>query len=79
MRYATNQPSLNLNSSENHTKYLPIMSKVSYKYRTTDTSDPVTYPNFEIVNENNLVGFLITIFIQQQIAVHLVKLHHQPA
>ena len=53
-----NQPSLNLNSSENHTKYLPIMSKVkSYKYRTTDTSDPVTYPNFEIVNENNLVGF----------------------
>ena len=34
-----------------------MMSKIkSYKYRTTDTVDPVKFPNFDIVNENNMVG-----------------------
>ena len=43
-------------STENHTKYLPIMSKIKkYHYRTTD--DTITYPNFNIVNENNMVGY----------------------
>ena len=52
------KPSLNINSSENHTKYLPVMSKIkSYKYRTTDTVDSVKFPNYDLVNENNLVGF----------------------
>jgi hypothetical protein len=49
---------VNLTSTENHTKYLPMMSKIkSYKYRTTDTIDPVKFPNFDIVNENNMVGY----------------------
>ena len=49
---------VNLTSTENHTKYLPMMSKIkSYKYRTTDTVDPVKFPNFDIVNENNMVGY----------------------
>ena len=52
------KPSLNISSTENHTKYLPVMSKIkSYKYRTTDTVDSVKFPNYELVNENNLVGF----------------------
>lgn len=52
------QPSIEINSTQNHTKYLPVMSKIKkYQYRTTDTTDPVTYPNFNIVNKNNMVGY----------------------
>lgn len=53
------QPALpSQNSTENHTKYLPIMSKIKkYQYRTTDTTDPITYPNFNIVNKNNMIGY----------------------
>lgn len=52
------QPSIEINSIQNHTKYLPVMTNIKkYQYRTTDTSDPVTYPNFEIVNKNNMVGY----------------------
>ena len=39
-------------STENHTKYLPIMSKIKkYHYRTA--ADTITYPNFNIVNSKN--------------------------
>jgi len=52
------QPSIEINSIQNHTKYLPVMTNIKkYQYRTTDTSDPVTYPNFNIVNKNNMVGY----------------------
>jgi hypothetical protein len=52
------QPSIEINSIQNHTKYLPVMSKIKkYQYRTTDTTDPITYPNFNIVNKNNMVGY----------------------
>ena len=52
------QPNIEINSSKTHTKYLPVMSKVkTFNYNKTQEFDPVTYPNFNIVNKNNLVGY----------------------
>tara|TARA_Y100000591_G_scaffold333255_1_gene375046 strand:+ start:5027 stop:5875 length:849 start_codon:yes stop_codon:yes gene_type:complete len=51
-------PQIQINSKENHTKYLPIMSKIKkYNYSKTQSIDSIDYPNFRIVNENNLVGY----------------------
>lgn len=52
------QPKIDLNSSKTHTKYLPVMSKIkTFNYNQTQSLDPVSYPNFDIVNENNLVSY----------------------
>ena len=52
------QPNIQINSTQNHTKYIPVMSKIKkYQYRTTDTTDPIQYPNFNTVNKNNMVGY----------------------
>ena len=52
------QPKIEINSSKTHTKYLPVMSKIkTFNYNQTQSSDPVSYPNFDIVNENNLVSY----------------------
>lgn len=52
------QPKIEINSSKTHTKYLPIMSKIkTFNYNQTQEFDPVTYPNFNIVNKNNLVDY----------------------
>lgn len=52
------KPNIQINSTENHTKYIPIMSKIKkYQYRTTDTTDPIQYPNFNTINKNNMVGY----------------------
>ncbi len=52
------QPNIKINSTQNHTKYIPVMSKIKkYQYRTTDTIDPIQYPNFNTVNKNNLVNY----------------------
>lgn len=52
------QPKIEINSSKTHTKYLPVMSKIkTFNYNKTQKFDPVPYPNFNIVNKNNLVGY----------------------
>lgn len=52
------QPKIEINSSKTHTKFLPIMSKIkTFNFNKTQSFDPVTYPNFNIVNKNNLVGY----------------------
>lgn len=52
------QPKIEINSSKTHTKYLPVMSKIKkFNYNKTQEFDPVSYPNFNIVNKKNLVGY----------------------
>lgn len=52
------QPKIKINSTKTHTKYLPIMSKIKkMNYNQSQSFDPVSYPNFNIVNKNNLVGY----------------------
>ena len=52
------EPKLDFKLNQNHVKFLPVMSKIKkYQYRTSDQNDLVKYPNYEIVNKNNLIGF----------------------
>ena len=44
----------------NHTKFLPVMSKIK-KYRSVDNTS-IPYPDFTIVNENNLVGYFNNVY-----------------